>query len=750
MRIVSLHVENFGKLHQFDAELLKGFFTIKQDNGWGKTTLAMFIKSMFYGLSGDRKSLPENERRKFRPWQGGNFGGWIVFEVAGKTYKVTRFFGATQSKDTFELINTHTNKSSNDYSSNLGQELFGLDEEGFVRSVFIATENLQSKQVSSIKQRLADLLEDVGDTKSMDDALAQLDKKRKYLKNNQKNGEIPTLQAKVFEQTRQIEQAKQKQKQVLANKADILELNTQIETKQKTLQALQNQSDAVQKQKELQYLQNTLQEKQTALQDLKQTKQTILKTFKQLPTTQDIVAVREYEQTKQAKQNQIVSTQEMIAREQNSDLANLFANKKISEQQIQEFDMQTHQNTNNMGATVVQTSSVNKTAFALVLAVLLAVLATGTVLTIMQYFWAISLLVVGVLGVMVLGGVYLKQSLSTTLTTQVPTKQSVGTDKQNLKQFLLQFYKENELQQPIAAWKNLKANWNRYLSKLEMIENYQKTKQTFEQDVALQEKRIDEFLQKFVTDSGLEQIESSVYEWAREMLQQLQTVEQQIQKAEQDIAAFLQKHQETLALKPDDTLDVQQLEQQVAELQTQISALVQERVRIDTQTKELELVVDEIFGMQEDLTQLNERLQELEFEYDVVIKTIDYLKQARDNVTGKYLKPMQQAFSKYAKQLKLDMLGKLTFDTDLAMQIEQEGANHELEYFSRGYQDLFQFTMRLALVEVLFEQEKPFLILDDPFTHFDENKVNFVSGVLKTVSEQYQVIYFTCHTSRAI
>ena len=90
------------------------------------------------------------------------------------------------------------------------------------------------------------------------------------------------------------------------------------------------------------------------------------------------------------------------------------------------------------------------------------------------------------------------------------------------------------------------------------------------------------------------------------------------------------------------------------------------------------------------------------------------------------------------------------FDTDLAMQIEENGTSHELEYFSRGYQDLLQFTMRLALVNVLFEKEKPFLILDDPFTHFDENKVNFVSGVLKTVSQQYQVIYFTCHESREL
>ena len=74
MRIQKIHIENFGKLHDFDMELQDGLNTVRADNGWGKSTLAAFIKAMFYGLDyTTKRSLNENERMMYMPWQGGLF-----------------------------------------------------------------------------------------------------------------------------------------------------------------------------------------------------------------------------------------------------------------------------------------------------------------------------------------------------------------------------------------------------------------------------------------------------------------------------------------------------------------------------------------------------------------------------------------------------------------------------------------------------------------------------------------------------
>jgi len=56
--------------------------------------------------------------------------------------------------------------------------------------------------------------------------------------------------------------------------------------------------------------------------------------------------------------------------------------------------------------------------------------------------------------------------------------------------------------------------------------------------------------------------------------------------------------------------------------------------------------------------------------------------------------------------------------------------------------------MRLALVDAMYQEEKPFLILDDPFVNLDQEKVAAGNELLKEVAEEYQVIYFTCHDSR--
>ena len=50
MQILRIHIENFGKLHDFDMEFQEGLNHINAANGWGKSTLAAFLKAVFYGL----------------------------------------------------------------------------------------------------------------------------------------------------------------------------------------------------------------------------------------------------------------------------------------------------------------------------------------------------------------------------------------------------------------------------------------------------------------------------------------------------------------------------------------------------------------------------------------------------------------------------------------------------------------------------------------------------------------------------
>ncbi|MBR6476485.1 MAG: AAA family ATPase, partial [Lachnospiraceae bacterium] len=160
MRLISCHIENFGKLHDLDLDLEKGLNVILKENGWGKSSLATFLRTMFYGFLGDTKrNITENERKRFKPWQGGTYGGRITFEKGGKTYILTRVFGEKEAEDSFELRDYNTNMISKDYMTKIGEELFGINNESFMRSVFIGQNDVVTSSTDVISSKVGKLVD---------------------------------------------------------------------------------------------------------------------------------------------------------------------------------------------------------------------------------------------------------------------------------------------------------------------------------------------------------------------------------------------------------------------------------------------------------------------------------------------------------------------------------------------------------------------------------------------------------------
>ena len=70
MKLISLHITNFGKFNNFDFNFKNNLNIINESNGWGKTTLADFIKAMLYSLPSTRaRNLKENPRKKYNKKQ---------------------------------------------------------------------------------------------------------------------------------------------------------------------------------------------------------------------------------------------------------------------------------------------------------------------------------------------------------------------------------------------------------------------------------------------------------------------------------------------------------------------------------------------------------------------------------------------------------------------------------------------------------------------------------------------------------
>lgn len=196
MRLLRCHIENFGVLSGFDYEFESGLTVICRENGFGKSTLAAFLKAMFYGLprTGARTAA-NNERKRYEPWQGGKYGGFLEFSHGVTSYRVTRYFGKTAAKDSFEIYDLTNRTKETAFSERLGEELFGLDAESFARSTFVpqlAARELEA--TSSIRAKLTNLVDDTNDMNNFDTAMAALRAYRSERKAYRgSNGEIDRL-----------------------------------------------------------------------------------------------------------------------------------------------------------------------------------------------------------------------------------------------------------------------------------------------------------------------------------------------------------------------------------------------------------------------------------------------------------------------------------------------------------------------------------------------------------------------------
>lgn len=196
MKLKACHIENYGKIKDADYTFTEGITEFCEENGYGKTTLASFLKAMFYGLPPANKRMKQfQDREHFYPFHGGKFGGSLVFEKEGKEYRIERFFD--KSSGTRDSLAVYCNGTpTEELGGEPGLSVFGLDEEAFARTVFVTAEEMEIGATSGISAKLNRYVENTdGDTDAAA-AIKLLHDKRKELKADRGSNDLLTAQRK--------------------------------------------------------------------------------------------------------------------------------------------------------------------------------------------------------------------------------------------------------------------------------------------------------------------------------------------------------------------------------------------------------------------------------------------------------------------------------------------------------------------------------------------------------------------------
>lgn len=795
MKLLACHIENFGKLSDLSFDFEDGINVINQSNAWGKSTLAAFLKAMFYGLDAKKEARAfEKERVLYRPWQGGVFGGELDFEMEGKSYRISRTFGRTEKTDEFHLYDLATNLECLDYSDQIGTEIFDLDSGSFKRTIYIAQNDCVGGVSDRINAKLGNLAENTDDINNFESASRHLKDILNQLTPDRVTGSIKkrknyiarlTQELRAFEAAQQGLEGLRRKEQVVSSQIEEL-----MGIRQNYAQALVVASEESRKQ-ELRMQYDALCKDV----DEKEEKVNALKAFfpNGVPQKEEFKAQMQFVRNMENKKaqlkgleltagehetwkgleamfeaevptvKQIEASLETLASidKQKENLASLEMHMHLLEKELKEEPEEP----------VFERFSHKIPLFAGVGIALVGLAALALWFMNMIPVTNDKYLLIAIICTILFGGVFVVIGAlqgSRAKKEREAWRISVNNEKANVRQrydelkgqanslkehinqvhgtvgtFLERFHvycKVDEYSAKLYEMKNQLAEYERLTEK---ISESMDTRKEFESE--LQKIRV------FTEEYGYSESEdiSSMINSYQEKATEYHLAQQAYAEAYKKRENFEKRQDKSFWTKEGRCpYGIDELNQMIQQADAKLEELKTAKAQY---TKQLEDLQEQLDLRDEKQAELGEQLyqQEKDTKRYVIIKlTQEYLTKAKEQFTARYMDPIANGFSKYYQMLTGDDSNTWVIDANINLKMKEQGELRDTRWLSAGYQDLLGVCMRLALVDTMYKEEKPFLILDDPFVNLDKEKVEAGNQLLLEVAKEYQVIYFTCHDSR--
>jgi uncharacterized protein YhaN len=167
-------------------------------------------------------------------------------------------------------------------------------------------------------------------------------------------------------------------------------------------------------------------------------------------------------------------------------------------------------------------------------------------------------------------------------------------------------------------------------------------------------------------------------------------------------------------------------------------------LRIQTLQQELDRAV----RARDRCADIQEELERLRRQERILRLAGSHLQTARDRFLSEIRDPFLQAFTRYYSELSGEEAPCFETDADLRILIRAGGQLRTTEVLSSGNRDLAGLAQRFAMLDAMYPSEKPFLVLDDPFASMDDDRLRSCLQAIRVLSCRFQILYFTCHSSR--
>lgn len=742
MYIESITIKSFGQLHNKTINFESGVNIIEGENESGKSTIATFIKFMFYGLSGKAEKGGISERTRYISWDSKTASGTLTLtHDNGKRYRIERELVPVNRgapKETFKIIDLDSNAQIKE-DTTPDAYFIGVPEEVFMRTVFVSQMDGSKINGSDIHEAVENILFSADEAINTQKALKRLDEARVILLHkNRKGGKIYELVQDKQALKARLEAATKADEEIREKSKLYKELNIKLIKNRERLAVVAERIGHTEATEKLERLRNA----KRLEQELSAIKAQLDSIHSQsensfLPDREYIEKLRRLHSKIEFAEKEISHAKEEIESAEKTSIT--------IEQTFPRFEINEGEESLVFISSKLEHSKAMKVfCFAFSILSFLCAVFAGV------FFASGGILpgsIVAAAAVILVIGATFCFSISSKYKVQVEEEfDKYGVQsKEELIQLLDEQAGENARKIAISSGidilnskierlktdlEKLKEDANELLSKFgrqyTSIAELEEAANTAEQMLQVMQKLKNSYESKLAAYNA-----NSVKYSEEEEQHLLAVIEESEQKVELDTSEYAAaKREYTFLSKSIEGLSIQinDLSSQLAELR----ATSESPIRLSEHIKEIETKEAQYRACHEAYELAYEKLQE-----------------ASEKLRGSISPKLSKAASEF---MRLATDGKYrTFGVDSSFSLQfrtaDGNATHEVDFLSSGTQDLAYISLRLALVELLFDEAKPPIIFDESFSRLDDKRLCAVLAIIYSYSRKnIQAFVLTSHT----
>ncbi len=707
--IERIDVSAFGGLKNVSLAPGAGLNVLTAPNESGKSTLAAFIKFIFYGFGGQRKqSLAENEKSLYMPWDGARAGGGITLSTPEGRFRIERYQSA--SKETLDVYDAYTRKSV--FSGLVpGEVFFGVGEETFSKVLFFRQLYQSKNGDDALAEQVQNIIFSADEKTNTERAVKRLKELRASLRNNQKRGMIPTLESELASFDEKLASS-------VNIKDELDNVLVSLGEKKQKLAFDENKLSQLEKEKE-----------NLRRYEAKQKFESLLSLARA-----DKDAQARYESCVSQFSGENIPDTELVRSLINDNSELVLAEKRTSELsgsvKAEKSRLSALESSDPFGGAdpaVIKAALKRRTALGYVfLALCIACIGGAAAL-----FFASGL---GVPVFVCAGGAALFAALFAIFAFGKPPaaeKYGFGGKAELIKALESQPLIEVRTEEQRRKVTELEAEYAESAGRSEVLKR--SIGDRIRSYMSGADGEYGDVLRRMLelsVEAG--KLKAEKISLGKQLSEQLAGVDLEALK-ELAAGATVPARESAAVLRESDFYT-----SAAAGLRTQVLELEKQRASLEARSPSPAV----LYGKRE---AVKNRLSALERKFNALGLALEVLDESREFMRSTVSPKLAQIASGYFSPATDGKYSEISISNDLSMSVPACGGERSADYLSAGARDTAYVCLRLALVDLLYARAKPFLVLDDVFSRLDNVRLAQILREIAKCSENTQIFIMTCH-----